>query len=44
VENNMQVEFLKSINCNCAQGFFFHKPLPAETVDRLLRDQCLSRP
>ena len=40
VENATQVEFLKSIHCDCAQGFFFHKPLPAEQVNELLRVQC----
>jgi diguanylate cyclase (GGDEF)-like protein len=39
VENATQVEFLQSIHCDCAQGFFFHKPLPAEQVDELLLAQ-----
>jgi len=39
VENAMQVEFLKSIHCDCAQGFFFYKPLTAEQVDQLVRAQ-----
>jgi EAL domain-containing protein (putative c-di-GMP-specific phosphodiesterase class I) len=41
VENVTQVEFLKSIHCDCAQGFFFHKPLPAAQVDELLKAQSL---
>jgi diguanylate cyclase (GGDEF)-like protein len=41
VENATQVEFLQSIHCDCAQGFFFHKPLPAEQVDELLKAQSL---
>ena len=39
VENAMQVEFLKSIRCDCAQGFFFHKPLPASKMGHLLEEQ-----
>lgn len=30
VENNTQLSFLHSLNCDCAQGFLFSKPLPAE--------------
>jgi diguanylate cyclase (GGDEF)-like protein len=41
VENIMQVDFLKSIRCDCAQGFYFHKPMPADAINELLRQQSL---
>jgi diguanylate cyclase (GGDEF)-like protein len=36
VEKPEQVEFLKALNCDIAQGYLFSKPLSAEAVGRLL--------
>ena len=39
VETREQVEFLKAINCDVAQGYYYSKPVPAEEFERLLRAQ-----
>lgn len=44
VENALQLEFLKSIHCDCAQGFFFHKPLPADQMGALLTTKSSRSP
>ena len=36
VETKDQVEFLKKIGCQCVQGFYFAKPMPAQEYERLL--------
>jgi len=36
VEKEEQVDFLKVVNCDVIQGYFFSKPLPAEQVTALL--------
>jgi diguanylate cyclase (GGDEF)-like protein/PAS domain S-box-containing protein len=36
VENERQVAALRSLNCELAQGFHFHKPLTAEGISDLL--------
>ena len=36
VEKIEQIEFLKSINCEYAQGFFYSKPKDAKTITELL--------
>jgi EAL domain-containing protein (putative c-di-GMP-specific phosphodiesterase class I) len=36
VETDHQAAYLKSLNCQFAQGYFFSKPLPAKDVDILL--------
>jgi diguanylate cyclase (GGDEF)-like protein/PAS domain S-box-containing protein len=36
VENVTQLEFFKKLQCNLIQGYYFHKPLPADEIDRLL--------
>ena len=41
VENKAQVEFLNSINCDVAQGFFYSKPLnPKEFSEFLTEKGC----
>lgn len=37
VEQQEQLEFLRSIHCDYAQGFFFHRPLSADQFTLLLR-------
>jgi EAL domain-containing protein (putative c-di-GMP-specific phosphodiesterase class I) len=36
VENERQLELLRGINCDMAQGHLFGTPLPASAVERLL--------
>ncbi len=36
VETIEQVKFLKEINCDYAQGYYYSKPVPQEEFDRLL--------
>ncbi|WP_461829137.1 EAL domain-containing protein [Aquifex sp.] len=38
VETQEQLEILKEIGCDMAQGYYFSKPIPAEEVERRLRD------
>ena len=33
VETRLQVEVLHALNCDMAQGFYFHAPMPADDVD-----------
>ncbi|MEG2429939.1 MAG: EAL domain-containing protein, partial [Oscillospiraceae bacterium] len=33
VENVEQVEFLKSVNCNYVQGYYFSKPIPIKDFE-----------
>ncbi len=37
VETKAQVEFLKNINCDVAQGFLFSKPIPKDDFTKLLK-------
>lgn len=39
VENKEQAEFLKSLNCDEGQGYFYAKPLPVDEVTKLLLKQ-----
>ncbi|MBQ7464533.1 MAG: EAL domain-containing protein [Lachnospiraceae bacterium] len=39
VENIEQVEFLKSVNCDIAQGYYYSKPVPQEEFEKLLKKQ-----
>lgn len=39
VEKQDQVEFLRSVNCDFAQGFLFHRPLFAQQFTLLLRQE-----
>lgn len=36
VENKEQFDYLKSIGCDCIQGFLLGKPLPADKIEELL--------
>ena len=38
-ETKEQVDLLRTFGCNQVQGYFFHKPLPAEDIETLLRAQ-----
>lgn len=37
VELPEQMEFLRSIQCDTAQGYFFHRPLPPEDITAIFR-------
>lgn len=37
VETQRQADFLRSIGCSYAQGYYFAKPLPVDEFERLLR-------
>ena len=36
IENDVQLDFMKSICCDIGQGYYFAKPMPAEEFERLL--------
>lgn len=36
VETEEQFEYLKSIECDCIQGFLLNKPMPAQKIEELL--------
>jgi EAL domain-containing protein (putative c-di-GMP-specific phosphodiesterase class I) len=36
VETEAQLQFLRGIECDCAQGYLFSKPLPVAEVTALL--------
>jgi diguanylate cyclase (GGDEF)-like protein/PAS domain S-box-containing protein len=38
VETKAQLDFLSAEGCKQVQGFYFSRPLPAEEIDRLLRE------
>jgi len=40
VETSRQAEILSEIGCTGAQGFFFHKPMPASDLCQLLEAQA----
>jgi EAL domain-containing protein (putative c-di-GMP-specific phosphodiesterase class I) len=42
VETPAHVEALVGLGCRHAQGFFFHRPMPAEQLDALLRPAARS--
>jgi diguanylate cyclase (GGDEF)-like protein len=44
VENEAELEFLKSINCEDVQGFLFYRPLPAAKATKVLETQQMSLP
>jgi EAL domain-containing protein (putative c-di-GMP-specific phosphodiesterase class I) len=37
VETQAQVDLLKEIGCELAQGYLYSKPVPAEAIEQLLR-------
>jgi EAL domain-containing protein (putative c-di-GMP-specific phosphodiesterase class I) len=37
VETEMQLDLLKSIGCDYAQGYLFARPLPKEEFEQLLK-------
>ncbi len=37
VETREQMDFLKEIDCNCIQGYYFSRPLPADKFHALLK-------
>ena len=37
VETEEQWKFLRLLRCDTIQGFYFHKPMPAEEIEKLLR-------
>lgn len=39
VETIAQLEFLQQRNCDIAQGYYFHKPMPGNALITLLKDQ-----
>ena len=39
IENEAQLRFLADEGCEYAQGFFFHKPMPADEFERLLQER-----
>lgn len=39
VETREQIDFLLQCGCDCAQGFFFYRPMPVEEFDELLKRQ-----
>jgi EAL domain-containing protein (putative c-di-GMP-specific phosphodiesterase class I) len=41
VENMEQVELLKDLGCNRAQGFLYGKPLPKEEFEALLEQKYI---
>ena len=38
VENEIQIETLKSMNCVLFQGYYLSKPMPADAVSRYICD------
>ncbi len=40
-ETEEQVEFLRSIGCDYAQGYYFYRPMSTEALEELLRDDAL---
>ena len=43
-ESREQVDLLRSLGCDLIQGYFFHKALPAEEIEDLLRAQNVTKP
>lgn len=44
VETMDQLEFLRSQNCNEAQGYYFSKPLEHDRLEQFLRNRCPEAP
>ena len=43
-ETKEQVDLLRSLGCDQIQGYFYHKALPADEIEALLRAQGATRP
>ena len=39
IETREQVEFLRGIGCDLAQGYFFSRPVKADTFEQMLKEQ-----
>ena len=39
IETREQVEFLRGIGCDLAQGYFFSRPVKAETFEQMIKEQ-----
>jgi PAS domain S-box-containing protein len=44
VETQAQVDLLKSMGCELAQGYLYSKPVPAEAIELLLKEQLTRNP
>jgi len=40
VEEEAQAQFLKNINCDYMQGYYFAKPMPIDELDKYLANRC----
>ena len=43
VENKEQLEFLQENQCDEIQGYYFYKPLPAENIESILRENMAAK-
>lgn len=41
IEDEYQASILKEKNCNCGQGYFFSRPLPCESIEKILNKTFL---
>jgi EAL domain-containing protein (putative c-di-GMP-specific phosphodiesterase class I) len=39
IETEEQLKFLRLLRCDMGQGFYFSKPLPAEEIERFLKQE-----
>ncbi|MCW9023238.1 MAG: EAL domain-containing protein [Gammaproteobacteria bacterium] len=44
VEDEVQLRFLKSKGCDCVQGYYYYRPMPAEDIGPLLKENMSSQP
>ena len=44
VETEQQVKFLADAGCRIIQGFYYHKPMPASDIEKLLSENKNCRP
>ena len=44
VETQAQLDLLKSMDCELAQGYFYSQPVPADRIEQLLKEQSIVRP
>lgn len=43
IETAEQVAFLKSVNCNMIQGYFFYRPLPEDKFEEILKKEYATK-